>query len=79
MYTLAKDYDHVTEIKVSLERDGSMTLARIAEQLGERPTCHVSEWLWIAAYDTKLSRRLSIPPIGSRYTCTPRVYWKLEM
>lgn len=45
VYTLAKDYNHMNEIHVSLESDGSMTLARIAEQLGERRTCDVSEWL----------------------------------
>ena len=43
IYTRPKDYDHIAEMRITLERNGSMTLANIAEQLGERCTCHVSQ------------------------------------
>ena len=51
IYALAKDYDHVAEIQVALESNGNMTLARIADQLEERRTCQVTQYLWIALHD----------------------------
>ena len=43
VYTWPKEYDHIDETTVLLENDGSMSLAKIGEQLGELRTCYVSQ------------------------------------
>jgi hypothetical protein len=41
IYTRAKDYDCTSEIKVTLENNGDLSIDRVQHELGDLQTCQV--------------------------------------